>query len=635
MKEVIEKIRLIEDQWIGVGIAIFNNLTTPINAALDAVLAFGRAVQALPHWFGTHLPPGVTGAAADESAVLAEVRKRESSGVYDTFHATGQKVSSLAEVEALPGASHAFGAYGFQPGTYKEMAAITGLMDLSPTSQDTNALALLRKYGPNSTHSWAASGPYDVAAISAAAATGGTAEGGTASTTLPDVVTTPARTDDENRKAFLADLEARIAEANRKAMAGDLAAFQQWKTLNAEKIGLLSKLYSGDQAERDKARDEMAKRGAALPPEQVTRATEHVTAGTEAFRREQFGEAEQRVARQQQLDQLALAEFTASERMKVVLGQQSHEQELRNEEAFYAQRLALQKSALQEILADAELDVKQRQKVNDQIAQVDAEMATRHVQAAEREAAAVKAVMEKWIQPVKNALDSIGHSFESALTGLLTRQTTWAKAMQSISQAATGALVSAAGGIASKIGGSLLGGKAGEGIGEVIANKLQSALASLLPSLIPKPTEVVGQAAVVTAVGTSATVITANATGNASAIITSLGAIFAKPSIAGTMFEHGGIVPSAAGGWNVSGSPRGVPAILHPREMVLPARLADTVRQASEGMTGAGGPAIHMPMTFVGPNDGPSLGRWFDSNRDIFNDMIRKAIRSNGVRYPG
>jgi len=76
-----------------------------------------------------------------------------------------------------------------------------------------------------------------------------------------------------------------------------------------------------------------------------------------------------------------------------------------------------------------------------------------------------------------------------------------------------------------------------------------------------------------------------------------LAAILLKPSVAGFQFAQGGEVPSAAGGWNVSGSPRGIPAILHPREMVLPARLADTVRRASEaqgGMIGGGGHSFAM-----------------------------------------
>jgi len=82
-------------------------------------------------------------------------------------------------------------------------------------------------------------------------------------------------------------------------------------------------------------------------------------------------------ARARKFDQLALAEFTASEHTKVLLGQMSHEQELRNEEAFYTKRLDGQKAALQKILSDDELNAKQREKVSDQITRIEAEAATK------------------------------------------------------------------------------------------------------------------------------------------------------------------------------------------------------------------------------------------------------------------
>jgi muramidase (phage lysozyme) len=56
--------------------------------------------------------------------------------------------------------SHAAGAYQFQPATWAWVASITGVPDFSPIAQDINALWLLRQVGPNSTASWAASGPY-------------------------------------------------------------------------------------------------------------------------------------------------------------------------------------------------------------------------------------------------------------------------------------------------------------------------------------------------------------------------------------------------------------------------------------------------------------------------------------------
>jgi hypothetical protein len=135
------------------------------NGRPGGVTGQGQVVP-IPPPLGGGLPPhaGLEGATDAENRVLAQVRQRENQGVYDTFHATGGHVGSLADVEAFGGKSHAFGAYGFQPGTYRGMG---GGADISPREQDTAALALLRKYGPNATQSWAASGPYDTTGLGA------------------------------------------------------------------------------------------------------------------------------------------------------------------------------------------------------------------------------------------------------------------------------------------------------------------------------------------------------------------------------------------------------------------------------------------------------------------------------------
>ena len=86
-----------------------------------------------------------------EAAVLAEVRRRESSGNYAAKNST----------------TTASGAYQFTNGTWRMATQATGIGTQYGTAkeapqavQDANALWLLRKYGPNSTTSWAASGPY-------------------------------------------------------------------------------------------------------------------------------------------------------------------------------------------------------------------------------------------------------------------------------------------------------------------------------------------------------------------------------------------------------------------------------------------------------------------------------------------
>lgn len=89
-----------------------------------------------------------------ERALLAMIRWRESGGNY-------------GRAPKNPPYATAAGAYQFVVGTWKQVAAATGVgagyasAYQAPTAiQDTNALWLLREYGANSSHSWAASGPY-------------------------------------------------------------------------------------------------------------------------------------------------------------------------------------------------------------------------------------------------------------------------------------------------------------------------------------------------------------------------------------------------------------------------------------------------------------------------------------------
>jgi hypothetical protein len=73
--------------------------------------------------------------------------------------------------------------------------------------------------------------------------------------------------------------------------------------------------------------------------------------------------------------------------------------------------------------------------------------------------------------------------------------------------------------------------------------------------------------------------------------------------------------------------------MLHPREMVLPANLADGVRQMVAGGGQAGGQGggdthFHLHATAA---DGPAIERLFRSNGHVLADMMRGALRSNAL----
>jgi hypothetical protein len=92
----------------------------------------------------------------------------------------------------------------------------------------------------------------------------------------------------------------------------------------------------------------------------------------------------------------------------------------------------------------------------------------------------------------------------------------------------------------------------------------------------------------------------------------------------------GGIVPSAAGGWALPSFAGAVPALLHSREMVLPADLSQGLQQMIGG-GGAGDGGAHFHAHFHGPADAPAIGRWFRDNLRQNAGALRDLFRSNAL----
>lgn len=145
-----------------------------------------------------------------------------------------------------------------------------------------------------------------------------------------------------------------------------------------------------------------------------------------------------------------------------------------------------------------------------------------------------------------------------------------------------------------------IGGPIG-GIANLLFGNAQAASQAMFASSVATFAAAVG-----TFVAASGTQALSSAT---SAVSTagSVGGIFGGiKSLFGLMFEGGGIVPSAAGGWSVPAALRGgVPSILHAREMVLPAHLSEGLQGMIEN---GGGGDVHLH--FHGPADAPSVASW-------------------------
>lgn len=100
-------------------------------------------------------------------------------------------------------------------------------------------------------------------------------------------------------------------------------------------------------------------------------------------------------------------------------------------------------------------------------------------------------------------------------------------------------------------------------------------------------------------------------------------------------FARGGIVPSAARGWALPSFPGATPALLHSREMVLPAPISEGLQSmiAQGGGNGAGGGANggDMHLHFHGPSDGPAVERWFTGLLARNPGVVRNMLRSNAL----
>ena len=94
-------------------------------------------------------------------------------------------------------------------------------------------------------------------------------------------------------------------------------------------------------------------------------------------------------------------------------------------------------------------------------------------------------------------------------------------------------------------------------------------------------------------------------------------------------FAKGGIVPSAAGGWALPNFAGATPALLHAREMVLPAPLSEGLQRMIGDGSGGGGGDMHLH--FHGPSDGPSVERWFTGLMARNPGAVRSMLRSNAL----
>lgn len=284
---------------------------------------------------------------------------------------------------------------------------------------------------------------------------------------------------------------------------------------------------------------------------------------------------------------------------------------------------------------------------------------SRMLRAAQRQADAVARSYE-------SGFDRLGGTVQRTFNQILMRQITWSKGSRQLTQqvegffldrvenmgakwAASGLGSLAGGAVASAVGGAQATGATGLGAGLMALIGLNQPGGLLGTGLFSgaggtiQATAVTANTTALTASTAAITALTATLGGTAAAsgaaAIGGIGAAAAGGAAAGGggffswlgglfAFAKGGIVPSAAGGWALPNFAGATPALLHAREMVLPAPISEGL-QDMIGRGAAGG--AHFHAHFHGPADAPAISRWFRDNMRQNAGVIRDMFRQNAL----
>jgi hypothetical protein len=281
---------------------------------------------------------------------------------------------------------------------------------------------------------------------------------------------------------------------------------------------------------------------------------------------------------------------------------------------YTAQRSAEERARLEAVLASDAATLSEKSASYAQLADLSARYSAQLAQDQMRIAQAAQRVAEKIAQPFKKAFDGIGTSFETAVTDLLLHKGTTQNIGRQLYQSIVGQGVSLAGSTLSMAAAGALGGREGEGLGSYLSRQVAELIlhSSLLAGILGNTAE--------TAVASSAGAAT-SAAGSVAG-----GGLFSW--VGGLLgFAAGGIVPSAARGWALPNFAGATPALLHSREMVLPAPLSEGL----QSMIAQGGSGGDMHLHFHGPSDGPAVERWFTGLMARNPGVLRNMMRSNAL----
>jgi hypothetical protein len=254
--------------------------------------------------------------------------------------------------------------------------------------------------------------------------------------------------------------------------------------------------------------------------------------------------------------------------------------------------------------------------------------------------------------PYRQAFDEIGAGWRNAVKGLIEGTQSFGSAATEILHSVERGIVDMLAATVSKFGAGPLAGllgqpapNIGDGVGDVLGNAVSRAIFGLPGQIGQGITATAAQGANTAALAANTAALTAltgtlgatTATSGASTLAATGAATAASSASGGGLFgllgglfafARGGIVPSAAGGWVLPNFAGMTPALLHAREMVLPASISEGLQgMIAAGAAGNGASDLHLH--FHGPSDAPAVERWFTGLLARNPAAIGNLLRSN------
>jgi hypothetical protein len=318
-------------------------------------------------------------------------------------------------------------------------------------------------------------------------------------------------------------------------------------------------------------------------------------------------------AERDQLDQLSgdqkiadakFANYRAAINDQAALGQISATEQVRQEQDLLDLKWSYDQAYYEKKLAAAQNDTRTQEKIIQEQA-LAYEKHVGEVQALDAKLSeANKQAWNDLVAPVERAIDR-------SVTGIILGTTTVQRALANLAQSIVAEFVnSAVRGVFDQIGNLLAGGV------------LSGATHDFSGGLTGEGEEVAGSSLA----GGLALSSVFGSGGIFGSLFKGIGTLFG--------FEHGGIVPSAQGGWAVpSLGPGGVLAQLHSNEMVLPSNISQGLQSliaAPNGANAGGGSPVVVNFG-VSAMDSQDVARFFRSNGGALVTAINNAMRNGST----